>query len=415
MAEHTYTYSLATDFGGAINSSKLTLEIAASSIVIALERIDTAGDVVDIVFKDSPSQADKTVLDGGVTQTEESPPIAGSLLVLHDSTPNPSTEPKQNAAGVQYAAPQPQTIGLEMCDRDILIKTAIWDATASLTIDGATTDGDVTYTATLPGIQGNDVTVTHEVGATGGGNESRSLGAVFTDGLTKTLVVTFGTDGVGASITPIANDVVTAVNVAATNMFVIAAAGGDGTDTVGTQAATALTGGVSDSLSDVKIDPLTCVKSQWKELTQVGCYKDGGGGTYTLCTSQTDANTNAVLSVWRYCAHSRVTGLPTSIEVRDGHLIVDSAISDNLAHQAFAIGAPQIPASLGGSIVQFDAYLKYYAGLELGATSPSAKSLDPAGPGGPAGAELRVYIFYPAGEKLNHILRLVTYRPAGTF
>jgi hypothetical protein len=87
MATHTYTYSLATDFSGLFNSDNLVAEIAASSIVTALERIDTTGDVIDVVFKAQPSQADKTTLDGGITQTEESPPVAGSLLVLHNSTP----------------------------------------------------------------------------------------------------------------------------------------------------------------------------------------------------------------------------------------------------------------------------------------------------------------------------------------
>jgi hypothetical protein len=81
MAETTYTYSLASDFpDGAINSTKLVAEIAASSIVTALERIDTVGDVVDIIFKDALSAGDKTTLDNDATGP------SGGLIAAHDST-----------------------------------------------------------------------------------------------------------------------------------------------------------------------------------------------------------------------------------------------------------------------------------------------------------------------------------------
>jgi len=325
------------------------------------------------------------------------------------------SDPKQTVDGIQYIVSHPQSLGLEMCDRDILIKTATFDATATLTINGADANGDVIYTANCPGIHGNDATIAHVIGATGGGNEDRALAAVATPGLTDAVVVTFGTDGAGDSVVPTATAVAAAVNVAAILPYLSASAGGTGASTVGTQAATALAGGTTNSLEDVKINPTTFVKGAWKELAQVGVYKDGGGGTYTLCTDQTDATNNAILSVWRYCAHDQVTGLPVSIEIRDGLLIVDSGISASLDHQAYAIAAPQIPASYGGSIVQFDAYLKFHAGKTLGATSPAAKALDPYGAGGMAGAELRVYVYYPAGTQNDHILRLVTYRPAGTF
>ena len=70
---------------------------------------------------------------------------------------------------------------------------------------------------------------------------------------------------------------------------------------------------------------------------------------------------------------------------------------------------------MGGSILQFDAYLKFFAGKMLGVTSPTAKVLNPYGPAGLAGGELRIYMYYPALTQNNHILRIVTYRPAGTF
>ena len=79
-----YTYSLATDFGGSINTATLVDEIHANStIVIDLDnnRIDTNGDVVDIWFKDALPAAEKTELDG-----DASPPGTNSVLDLHTST-----------------------------------------------------------------------------------------------------------------------------------------------------------------------------------------------------------------------------------------------------------------------------------------------------------------------------------------
>jgi len=324
-------------------------------------------------------------------------------------------EAVKNEAGVLLTSPQVQTIGLQMCDRDILIKTAIFDARAALTVPGVDANGDVTYSAKFPGQQGNLVAVTHEVGATGAGNESRALAVVVTHGLAPTVVVTFGTDGVGDSVVPDANALKALLDADADlARHATVAVGGTGASGVGAIASTVLAGGVTSSLEDLKVDPATNLRSEWLELTQVGCFKLDGGA-YVQVASQAEADTDAVLSVWSYRGVHQSTGLPQIVELRDGHLIVDAATSDNLAHQGYAIAAPSIPAAYGGSITQFDAYLKYFAGKELGATSPQAKALDPNGPGGFAGGELRVYIYYPAGEKLNHVLRLVTYRAAGTF
>ena len=87
MAETNYPYSLASDFpDGAINSTKLVAEIAASSIVTALERIDVTGDVVDITFKDALSAGDKTTLDNDATGP------SGGLIAAHDSTVTSTTD-----------------------------------------------------------------------------------------------------------------------------------------------------------------------------------------------------------------------------------------------------------------------------------------------------------------------------------
>ncbi len=65
MAQTTYTYSIAVDVtSGAVRPGQLSKEIATSSIVIAVERIDVTGDVLDVVMKDAISAGDKTTLDG---------------------------------------------------------------------------------------------------------------------------------------------------------------------------------------------------------------------------------------------------------------------------------------------------------------------------------------------------------------
>lgn len=89
--ETTYSY-VAADFPGSkLNPSRLQVEIAASSIVIALERIDTVGGTiaqgvvdtptsVDIVFKDVLSAGDKTTLDNDTTGP------SGGLIAAHDNS-----------------------------------------------------------------------------------------------------------------------------------------------------------------------------------------------------------------------------------------------------------------------------------------------------------------------------------------
>jgi len=75
-----YTYSIASDFpGAAVNTTTLQNEIQASSIVTALDRIDTAGDVIDIWFKDALSVADKTTLDNDATGP------SGGLIATHNN------------------------------------------------------------------------------------------------------------------------------------------------------------------------------------------------------------------------------------------------------------------------------------------------------------------------------------------
>jgi hypothetical protein len=79
----TYTYSISADFpSGNVNTTKLDKEIRASAITIALNRIDTVGNVLDIVFNDSLPAGDKTILDNDTTGP------AGGLIAVHDNTPS---------------------------------------------------------------------------------------------------------------------------------------------------------------------------------------------------------------------------------------------------------------------------------------------------------------------------------------
>lgn len=93
MAETTYTYDVATDLpDGKVNTTRLAEEIRDSSIVTALERVDTddgtiaqggvlVGGTLNVVFKDALSTGDKTVLDADTTNP------AGGLLAAHNNAP----------------------------------------------------------------------------------------------------------------------------------------------------------------------------------------------------------------------------------------------------------------------------------------------------------------------------------------
>jgi len=332
--------------------------------------------------------------------------VVGETAVESERTPD----------NILYTVPHPSSLLYEMCDRDMLIKTGIYDVRASATIAGVDINGTIVYTSTWPGCLGNLMSVEYTAGASGSGHENRALDAALSYTGNIEIIVTYGTDGSGNPIIPTGGQVATML-AAKTDilMYAFPTLAGDGSSLVQITAKTVLTGGVSNSVSDVKINPTNYTKSAWCELQPVGVFKSDGGGGYVECTNQGDADTNACLSIWSYVANNQTTRAPQVIEIRDGLIYVDPTISDSLEHQSYAVGAPQIPAVYGGQVLQFDAYLKFYKGSVLGATSPQAEALDPNGPGGRAAAELRIFIYYPAGTKNTHVLRLVTYRPPGTF
>jgi len=168
------------------------------------------------------------------------------------------------------------------------------------------------------------------------------------------------------------------------------------------------------SVEDLKVNTQTNMEESWNELVLVGVYKNSGG-SMVPCVDQADADLNGSLSVWDYVAQAG--GQPILYELRDGLLYVDPTLPTNEEwdHRAYAVIAPSIPGFMGGSVSVFDAYLAANPDNVVAALSPQATVLDPAGPAGPAGAVLRLYVFHPAGSKLSHVLRLVSYRAPGTF
>jgi hypothetical protein len=84
MAATKYTYSISQDIvAGAVDSNRLTHEIDDSSIVTALQHIDTTGDELDVWFSDALSAGDKTTLDGDTTNP------CGGIIGNHSGIPWP--------------------------------------------------------------------------------------------------------------------------------------------------------------------------------------------------------------------------------------------------------------------------------------------------------------------------------------
>lgn len=86
MPATKYTYSISVDFiNSIVATDRLSLEIQTSSIITALDYINTFGDDCDIWFKDSLSIGDQAVLDGIVaTHSGEALPIDNvSVKLIH--------------------------------------------------------------------------------------------------------------------------------------------------------------------------------------------------------------------------------------------------------------------------------------------------------------------------------------------
>jgi len=84
MALTAYTYSISEDFpNGKVNPSTLAEQIEASSIVIALDHIETNGDDCDIWFKAALDQADQTTLNGIVAAHSGEEAVDHEPVTIH--------------------------------------------------------------------------------------------------------------------------------------------------------------------------------------------------------------------------------------------------------------------------------------------------------------------------------------------
>ncbi len=101
----TYTYSVQNDLADGVNALRLSNEIRASAITVALDHIDVSGDDLMLVFKADLPTEDLAVLDGGQTGP------AGGLLAAHDSAPVPPGTLPVEFLKPQFTWPKPANIG----------------------------------------------------------------------------------------------------------------------------------------------------------------------------------------------------------------------------------------------------------------------------------------------------------------
>jgi len=173
-----------------------------------------------------------------------------------------------------------------------------------------------------------------------------------------------------------------------------------------------------ESFEDMKVNMADNVRIGWGEVTVVGVYKDDGAGGYELCADQTDADSNACLTILDFHPDDQeATPTKTVYEIQGGTLWVDDSLPNDAnkwEHQVYVIVAPNIPKAMGGGVRFFDGYLYPYKGNWMQTNNTLAIELDPAQ--SIEVSRLRVWAYYPAGAGSHtHILRLRTFRPTSTF
>jgi hypothetical protein len=85
MASTKYTYSISNDtVNGKVDTSRLQSEIQASLITIAIEHIDTNGDLLEILMKNDLSSQETSYLDG-VVATHSGEPLISDAKVTADN------------------------------------------------------------------------------------------------------------------------------------------------------------------------------------------------------------------------------------------------------------------------------------------------------------------------------------------
>ena len=169
----------------------------------------------------------------------------------------------------------------------------------------------------------------------------------------------------------------------------------------------------ADSFEDLRVNPSDNKRAAWGEITHVGCYKGDDTAGYTVCDDQTDADANATLSIWDYCANDQAgTPSPLDVDIKGGAFWVNSALPGTgeglWKHQLYVLIAPNLPTSVKGAVPFFDSYLLPHQGAWLGAENSLALSLDPSVSA--EAARVRAWVYYPAGAKTSHVLALKLFR-----
>lgn len=103
MAEITYQYSISDDTAtGNIDGSKLKLEIQnTSTILVSLNRIDTFGDTIYIIFNDSLDSGELSTLDTLVAIHDGIPVITSQTVRIQEAT---MAERQLSLKGIMFTA-----------------------------------------------------------------------------------------------------------------------------------------------------------------------------------------------------------------------------------------------------------------------------------------------------------------------
>ena len=115
-----YTFSIAALPKGKVDSQALTAQLAASTITIAVDHIDTGGDVLDVWFKDELPSAETAVLN--------------AVVAIHDGEP-PLSSLRQNVKIQVYTKPGANLVvkgARKECDLGAVVNGAVVPGTTNL-------------------------------------------------------------------------------------------------------------------------------------------------------------------------------------------------------------------------------------------------------------------------------------------
>ncbi len=113
-----HEYNISSDFpGGAVNTSRLHMEIENSSISTPLIGIVTNGNILNIMFDSQLSTGDKTTLDG-----DTSNPAAG-LIVVHNNSDFGSDFGYAASEGVSQTTSETYQLKLRLSTEDLQLAT----------------------------------------------------------------------------------------------------------------------------------------------------------------------------------------------------------------------------------------------------------------------------------------------------